>query len=239
MQASLFQVRFSKGEARLLEHEKHGATLQAHTTELALIQFLLLGSEQARKSLIQQEEGMTQPSDKTNPEVSIQDVTRDMGDRLKSKARETVDEVREHAGTFGETQRDQFAEGVSEASSAFRKAAEDMNGGSPQERIISQIATSLADASDAIRDRDLSQIAGDLSAFARRNPLAYLGAAVGLGVATARFAKASGPVASTASKRPVRSAGDVGGAAGSDTPTTGVASERDAFSATAADREGL
>lgn len=80
---------------------------------------------------------------------------------------------------------------VSGVASALRTAASEMRSGSPQERTIGQIAGGLADASDALREKDLGEMAQDLSAFARKNPLVFLGGAALIGFAASRFAKAS------------------------------------------------
>ena len=83
------------------------------------------------------------------------------------------------------------ADEVSGIASALRTAAREMREGSPQERTFGQIAEGLADASESIRDKDLGEMAGDLSDFARRNPLVFLGGAALAGFAATRFAKAS------------------------------------------------
>ena len=76
--------------------------------------------------------------------------------------------------------------------SAMRTAAEEMRSGSPQERTFGQIAEGIADVSDAMREKDLSTMVQDVSAFARNNPLVFLGGAALIGFAATRFAKASG-----------------------------------------------
>ena len=74
---------------------------------------------------------------------------------------------------------------------ALRDASQNLRDGSPQARAFAQIADGLADAADAVRNRDVNELAGDLTGFARRNPLAFLGGAALLGFAATRFAKAS------------------------------------------------
>ena len=66
-----------------------------------------------------------------------------------------------------------------------------MRSGSAQERTFSQIAEGLADASDAMRDKDLGEMVGAVSNFARRNPMVFLGSAALIGFAATRFARAS------------------------------------------------
>ena len=49
-----------------------------------------------------------------------------------------------------------------------------MRSGSAQERTFSQIAEELTDASDAMRDKDLGEMVGAVSNFARRNPMVFV-----------------------------------------------------------------
>lgn len=53
------------------------------------------------------------------------------------------------------------------------------------------MADALADVSDTIRDKDFGEMANDLTSFARRNPLAFLGGAALLGFAGTRMLRAS------------------------------------------------
>ena len=74
---------------------------------------------------------------------------------------------------------------------SLRRAADELRGGSPQERTFGQMADALADVSDNVRGKDFGEMAGDMSDFARRNPLAFLGGAALLGFAGTRLARAS------------------------------------------------
>ena len=81
-------------------------------------------------------------------------------ERVKSEARDQAESVQ--SGAAGE---------VDNVAKALRKAASEARKGSPQERSFGQMAEVLADASEAIGQKDLGTIAGDVSSFARRNPL--------------------------------------------------------------------
>ncbi len=80
---------------------------------------------------------------------------------------------------------------LKDVASAFRTAADEMRSGSPQERTFGQIADTLADASDAVRDKDFSEMVGAVTDFALRNPMTVVGGAALLGFAATRIAKAS------------------------------------------------
>ena len=142
-------------------------------------------------------------------------------ERLAEDVRSTAEDLggraRDEAWSQAERARSGVAREVSGIADALRKAAEDMRSGSPQERTFGQIAESLADASDTIRDKDVGQLATEVSGFARRNPLAFLGGAALAGFAATRFAKAS-------SSKPRDTASSSGGY-GSDTPATGSGQE--------------
>lgn len=138
----------------------------------------------------------------TDRNTDARDVGREAGrdarqsaERLAQDARHTAEDLGERARTEAWSQAERARSGVATEMSgiaeALRRAAEEMREGSPQERTFGQIAESLADASDTIRDRDIGQIAGDVSRFARRNPLAFLGGAALAGFAATRFARAS------------------------------------------------
>jgi hypothetical protein len=56
-----------------------------------------------------------------------------------------------------------------------------------------QIANGLGAVADHIREKDLSDIPADLSAFARRNPALFFAGAAALGFVAARMMKATSP----------------------------------------------
>lgn len=110
---------------------------------------------------------------------------------LKSGARDMADTVSSEASNYASQAKSTAADEVKDISTALRSAAEELRQGSPQERTFSQIADGLAEASDAVRGKDLSEIVSDVNGFARRNPLMFLGSAALVGFAATRFAKAS------------------------------------------------
>ena len=119
---------------------------------------------------------------------------------------QTVAEVKSQASDA----KSNMADEVKDVAMALRRASEDLRGGSAQERTLGQIASTLADASDALRDKDLGELLQAASRIARNNPMLFLGGAALLGFAASRYAKAS-------SDR-----GDAGDASGR-TQTTGPA----------------
>ena len=138
-------------------------------------------------------------------------VAADVASDLKSRAREISDTITTQATTYAGQARDTVADEVGSVASALRSAADEMRSGSAAERTFSQIADGLADASEAMRDKDLGQIVNTLTEFARRNPMLTMGGAALLGFAATRFAKASSDHAATGGSMGGSSQGTYGG----------------------------
>ncbi|MBW4709529.1 hypothetical protein KX928_17200 [Roseobacter sp. YSTF-M11] len=116
----------------------------------------------------------------------------ELTEHAKTAVRDVAQDAASAAKDQAETAKSSVADEMSGVASALRTAAEQMRSGSPQERTFGQIAEGLADASEAMRNKDLSEMVQDVSAFARNNPLVFLGGAALIGFAATRFAKASG-----------------------------------------------
>lgn len=114
-------------------------------------------------------------------------VAADFKDAAAEKFGAAMTEVRAKA----DGAKDGVADEVKDVAMALRHASEELRGGSAQERTLGSIATSLADASDALRDKDLGEIVQMVSKVARNNPALFLGGAALLGFAASRYAKAS------------------------------------------------
>lgn len=133
-------------------------------------------------------------------------------DTAASVATDAKERVKHEALSRAEAVQDTAAGEVGNVARALRKAASEARSGSPQERSFGQMADVLADASEAIGQKDLGTIANDIGDFARRNPLLFIGGAALAGLAVSRFAKASAPVqthtahASSADAAPYRTA---------------------------------
>ena len=115
----------------------------------------------------------------------------DLGDTARRTAQETGEHLAHEATLRAEQAKSGVADEISSVSKALRTASEELRNGSPQERTFGMVASNLADFADAIREKDLSEMVDDMSGFARRNPVAFLGGAALLGFAGVRMAKAS------------------------------------------------
>ncbi|WP_206050261.1 hypothetical protein [Oceaniglobus ichthyenteri] len=114
-----------------------------------------------------------------------------IADDAKDTAQSAVESVTHAAASQAKAAKSSAADEMSGVASALRTAADEMRSGSPQERTFGQIAEGLADASDALRDKDLATMVDDVTKFARKNPAVFLGGAALIGFAATRFAKAS------------------------------------------------
>ncbi len=87
------------------------------------------------------------------------------------------------------TEQKDEAEPISGVGATLRSVAEDLRNGSSQEQVLGKVVDSLADASDALRDKDMSDAIQGADTFARRNPLIFLGATALVGFAATRLVK--------------------------------------------------
>ncbi len=150
--------------------------------------------------------GARSDSDRMKDSDGAKEKTRAEVARLAGEARASAQSAAQDAAVAASekanTAKNTAADELSDVASALRTAAGEMRSGSPQERTFGQIAESLADASDAMRNKDLGEMVQDVSAFARRNPMIFLAGAALVGFAATRFAKASGSDISEAGNTP-------------------------------------
>lgn len=116
---------------------------------------------------------------------------RDLQDEAKETGRDLKDRATATATRRAESAKDSVADEISDIGDALRRASEEVRDGSPQDRTFGYMASTLADFSDAVRGKDVSEIVDDLSDLARRNPEAFLGGAALLGFTGVRLSKAS------------------------------------------------
>jgi hypothetical protein len=118
---------------------------------------------------------------------------------VKSQAANVTDQAREVAADVGEKmkaavadQKGAGADYVGSVADVIRRASYAFDQDLPQAgHYIRQAAAQLNNVSDALRTRDISQLAGDVQDFARKQPAAFFGAAVLAGFAAVRFFKSA------------------------------------------------
>jgi hypothetical protein len=142
----------------------------------------------------------------------------DLSGQVSGAIRESAREVKEQASNVAENakglasqagekllssveeQKAAGADFVSGVAGAVRRAANEFDKDVPQAaQYIRLAADQIGTVSDAFRRRDLNQLVTDVQGFARRQPTAFLGAAVLAGFAAVRFLKTSTAAANASS----------------------------------------
>lgn len=121
----------------------------------------------------------------------VKTAAQNVAESAKSAAATAAETAKKEAHARAEAAKEGVADEVKSVASALRTASDEMRSGSPHERAIGQMAGTLADVSDTIRNQDLGEMVHSVSDFARKNPVVFLSSAALLGFAAARFAKAS------------------------------------------------
>jgi hypothetical protein len=124
-------------------------------------------------------------------------LTQTAADVVKTQAGNLTEQAKEVASDAGEKLRatvtEQKAAGadyVGNVANIIRRTAYEFDSDIPQAgHYIRKAAAQLENVSDAMRNRDMSEIVGNVQDFARKQPTAFFGAAVLLGFAAVRFLK--------------------------------------------------
>jgi hypothetical protein len=129
---------------------------------------------------------------------------------VKAEGASVVEAARDRASGFAEEQQRAGAEQADGFARAVHRAADELQGTSPQiARYVHEAASSLDDLGRALRERSPGDLLNGVEGLARRQPVAFFGAAVLAGFALARFAKSSaedahGPVAPQSKTRGIQ-----------------------------------
>ncbi|WP_208347026.1 hypothetical protein [Pseudaestuariivita rosea] len=113
--------------------------------------------------------------------------------RVADLSKEATEAIRDEAEHHAQQAQSAAAEEVESFSDAAAAAAAEFDHNSLQAKAAEQVANGLEQAASQIRSADLNDIVDNVSDFARRNPLVFLGGAALLGFAATRFLKARAP----------------------------------------------
>jgi hypothetical protein len=135
-------------------------------------------------------------------------LTQSAADAVKTQAGNLTEQAKDVASDAGEKLRatvtEQKAAGadyVGNVANIIRRTAYEFDSDIPQAgHYIRKAAAQLENVSDAMRNRDMSEIVGNVQDFARKQPTAFFGAAVLLGFAAVRFMKSGTANGSSAAK---------------------------------------
>ena len=145
------------------------------------------------------------------------ELTKSAADTVKSQAAQLADSAKDLAAGAGERLRETVSEQkaagadyVGNVANIIRRTAYEFDADIPQAgHYIRKAATQLDNVSEAMRNRDMSEIMGNVRDFARKQPTAFFGAAVLIGFAAVRFFK-SGSGASASPSTPAYGSGGSG-----------------------------
>jgi hypothetical protein len=111
---------------------------------------------------------------------------------VKAEGSAVVEAARERAVGFAEEQQRVGADHAEGLARAVHRAAEELEESAPQiARYVHEAAASADGFARALRDRSPGELLSQVEDLARRQPVAFFGAAVLAGFALARFAKSS------------------------------------------------
>ncbi|HEY0144184.1 MAG TPA: hypothetical protein VGF48_25075 [Thermoanaerobaculia bacterium] len=113
-------------------------------------------------------------------------------DRLRDKAAGLAGTAKQQANSLFETKKASALSEVGQLADALRRVGTEMDGSGMAAGLISTAADRLQSVSSSLENRSLDDIKNDVERFARRNPAAFLGGAIVLGVIAARFLKSHG-----------------------------------------------
>jgi hypothetical protein len=111
----------------------------------------------------------------------------------KDQAGAVWNDTKETARSIIGEQKHAAASGIGDFASALRRAAREMDGSGQSTvcRLANSAADGLEQVSGTLRDRDVNALVRDVESFARRQPVAFFGAALAAGFLAMRFLKSS------------------------------------------------
>jgi hypothetical protein len=117
-------------------------------------------------------------------------------DPLQKQTPNATQAAKETARSMLGEQQKAAASGLGDFAGALRKVAREMGEGrqAPMSRMVESAADGLERFSGSLREKDLNGLMRDVEGFARRQPVAFFGAALAAGFLAVRFLKASDPV---------------------------------------------
>jgi hypothetical protein len=135
----------------------------------------------------------------------IVDAGKEKASELKHEVHEATEQAKEQVRSAATQQKDAAARQMDGFAHALMAAADDLRerGQDFAAEYVREAASGLERASGAVRERDLDEIMANVEAFARRQPVAFLGGAVVAGFGIARLMRSS------ADRRRSRGAGHV------------------------------
>ena len=103
----------------------------------------------------------------------------------------TLETVKEVAVEKADAVRETLSDAGERLAATLERASSETDGEALRSRMLSSVAQGLTTASDALRQRSVSDLASDVRTLAKRHPGAFMAAAAVVGFAAARFVRSS------------------------------------------------
>jgi len=114
-------------------------------------------------------------------------------DTARKRASEMAGTAKDYAAASAEetaeAARDDAVDSADDVVNATRAARGEFEPGSFEAKALRQIETQISNVTNRLREKPVDEMLDDVGAFARRNPLLFLGGAALAGFATMRFLK--------------------------------------------------
>jgi ElaB/YqjD/DUF883 family membrane-anchored ribosome-binding protein len=116
-------------------------------------------------------------------------------EQTQQKAGQAIDDARDKTKSWIDHQKEATAENLHDVADAVRATGSSLRQGNKPVGSYADFTDGLADAvenaSQYLRNTNIETVAGEVERFARRQPVAFIGIAFGLGFLAARFLKSS------------------------------------------------
>ena len=117
-------------------------------------------------------------------------LTQDVKTKVEDLGNDLVNAGRAKATEAAHAARDQAVNEASRFANAADAAASEFSSDSVQAQLASQVANQAERLAKSVSELDVNALSRDISDFARRNPLIFIGGAAMVGLVAARFLKA-------------------------------------------------
>lgn len=120
-----------------------------------------------------------------------QDMASDAKDAVVTGASSALSAVKDVAVEKADVARESLSDVGQRLAATLERASAEGEGDALKSRVLTSVAHGLTSASDALRQRSVSDLAEDLKVLAKRHPGAFMAAAAVAGFAAARFIRSS------------------------------------------------
>jgi hypothetical protein len=120
-----------------------------------------------------------------------QDMASDAKDAVVTGASSALSAVKDVAVEKADVARESLSDVGQRLAATLERASAEGEGDALKSRVLTSVAHGLTSASDALRQRSVSDLAEDVKVLAKRHPGAFMAAAAVAGFAAARFIRSS------------------------------------------------